>query len=588
MSKELFCPNPNCPLYRVSTQDNVVKFGSYKTKKGERGRFRCTKCGETFSERAMTDLYGLHADKKKVDQVIKQIKGGKSLRQISREMGMKLDTVRYWRDRFLNQGSIPTVKGKKYNRLVLKRRHILRSSPQASVGGKRGKSTMALDAASKEVLERAKSDGVKFILLQFIDILGMMKCVAIPLERLQDVLEKGLWFDGSSIQGFVRICESDMILCPDPLTYQVIPWKVEGRKSARFICDVHTPEGKPFDGDPRSILKRALAESNKLGYEFNTGPEVEFYLFKRENGKITTDPHDIGGYFDYPARDLASEVREDIVFALEAMGMISEMSHHEVGPGQHEIDVRYSDALSSADNTITLKYVIKSIASMHGLYASFMPKPLYGQAGSGMHVHQSLFDKKGKNLFFDKNDKYKLSELAYQYLAGQLSHAKALTAIVAPTVNSYKRLVSGYEAPVYICWGQVNRSALIRIPRYSPGREKSTRMELRCPDPSCNPYLAFAAMLKTGLEGIKKGMKPPKPVEEDVYKLGASQLEEKKIDMLPFSIKRAIEELKEDEVVKEALGKHTFENFYAAKQKEFDDYRMQITPWELDKYLEAL
>ncbi|NQT29829.1 MAG: type I glutamate--ammonia ligase [Candidatus Saganbacteria bacterium] len=447
---------------------------------------------------------------------------------------------------------------------------------------------MKLDATSKEVLDRAKADEIKFILLQFTDILGMIKCVTIPVERLQDVLEKGLWFDGSSIQGFVRICESDMILRPDPLTYQVIPWKVEGRKSARFICDVHTPDGKPFEGDPRSILKKVLAEAGKMGYVFNTGPEVEFYLFKKENGNITTVPHDIGGYFDYPARDFASEVREDIIFALEAMGMISDMSHHEVGPGQHEVDVRYSDALSSADNTITLKYVIKSIASQHGLYASFMPKPLFGEAGSGMHVHQSLFDKKGKNLFFDAKDKYKLSDLAYSYLAGQLAHAKALTAIVAPTVNSYKRLVSGYEAPVYICWGQVNRSALIRIPRYSQGREQSTRMELRCPDPSCNPYLAFAAMLKTGLEGIKNKMEPPKPVEEDVYKLDSAQLRDRKIDMLPFSIKRAIEELSRDNLIKEALGKHTFDNFYEAKSAEFDDYRMQITPWELDKYLEAL
>ncbi|MEA3493108.1 MAG: type I glutamate--ammonia ligase [Candidatus Margulisiibacteriota bacterium] len=561
MINELFCPNPNCPLYRVGGEDNVVKFGSYQTKGEERGRYRCNRCGETFSERAMTGLYGLHADKKKVDKVIKKIKGGDSLRKISREMDIKLDTVRYWRDRFIN-----------HNRQKVERRQ----------------SKMGLDSASKEVLERAKKEEIKFIQLQFTDILGMMKCVIIPLAKLHDAFEKGVWFDGSSIEGFVRIAESDMILKPDPLTYQVIPWKVEGRKSARLICDIHTPDGKPFEGDPRSILKRALAEAGKLGYEFNTGPEVEFYLLKKENGKITTVPHDIGGYFDYPSRDYASEVREDIIFALEAMGMTSEMSHHEVGPGQHEIDVKYSDALRSADNTITLKYVIKSIASQHDLYASFMPKPLYGEAGSGMHVHQSLFDKKGKNVFYDAKDKYKLSKIAHQYLAGQLSHAKALTAIVAPTVNSYKRLVSGYEAPVYICWGQVNRSALIRIPRYSAGREQSTRMELRCPDPSCNPYLAFAAMLTAGLDGIKKKMEAPAPVEEDVYKLNAAELKAKKIDMLPFSIKRSIEELEKDKVVKDALGSHTFANFFEAKTKEFDDYRMQITPWELDKYLEAL
>jgi len=445
-----------------------------------------------------------------------------------------------------------------------------------------------LRAKEHDVLKRAKADGIRFILLQFTDILGMMKCVTIPIARLQDILEKGIWFDGSSIQGFMRICESDMILRPDPSTYQVIPWKIEGKKSARFICDVHTPEGIPFEGDPRSILKRAVAEAGKMGYEYNTGPEVEFYLLKREDGKITTVPHDIGGYFDYPARDLASEVREDIIYALEAMGMTSEMSHHEVGPGQHEIDVKYSDALSSADNTITLKYVIKSIAAQHGLYASFMPKPLFGEAGNGMHVHQSLFNKKGKNAFFDPKDKYKLSEIAYSFLAAQLKHARALTAILAPTVNSYKRLVSGYEAPVYICWAQINRSALIRIPRYSPGREQSTRLELRCPDPSCNPYLAFASMLMVGLGGIKGGAKPPKPVEEDVYKLDSSRLKELNIGMLPFSIKRAIEELANDETIKAALGKHTFDQFYKTKLAEFDDYRMQVTPWEIEKYLEAL
>ncbi len=562
VSSQMFCPNPNCPLYRHTGGDNLVRFGSYKTKTGERGRYRCNQCGETFSERAMSGLYGLHSDKTKVDEAIKRIKKGESLRKISREMSIKLDTVRYWNDRFM-----------KRSRQKVERRQ----------------SKMGLDTASKEVLARAKADEIKFVLLQFTDILGMMKCVTIPAASLQNAFDKGVWFDGSSIEGFVRIAESDMILKPDPMTYQVIPWKTGGRKSARLICDIHTPEGKPFGGDPRSILKRALAEAGKMGYVFNTGPEVEFYLLKKDDaGRITTVPHDIGGYFDYPSRDYASEVREDITFALEAMGMTSEMSHHEVGPGQHEVDVKYSGALTSADNTITLKYVIKSIAAQHGLYASFMPKPLYGQAGSGMHVHQSLFDKKGKNAFFDPKDKYKLSAVAYSYLAGQLEHARGLTAIVAPTVNSYKRLVSGYEAPVYICWGQVNRSALIRIPRYSPGREQSTRMELRCPDPSCNPYLAFAAMLKTGLEGIKQGLTPPKPVEGDVYKFDAAKLKELNIHMLPFSIKRAIEELARDKVIKEALGDHTFRNFFEAKSKEFDEYRMQITPWELDKYLEAL
>lgn len=447
---------------------------------------------------------------------------------------------------------------------------------------------MALDAAAKEALERAKSDGVKFINLQFTDILGAIKSVAIPVQRLADVLDKGIWFDGSSILGFVRICESDMILKPDPATYMITPWTPAERKSARFLCDVYTPDNKPFEGDPRSILKKALNETARMGYVYNCGPEVEFYLFKKEDNKITTSPHDIGGYFDYSPRDMASNVRKDIVIALEAMGMEAEMSHHEVGPGQHEIDVRYANALTAADNAITLKYTIKAIAQKHDLYASFMPKPLYGEAGSGMHVHQSLFDKRGKNAFYDAKDKYRLSKLAYSFLAGQLRHAKALAAIVAPTVNSYKRLVSGYEAPVYICWAQINRSALIRIPRYSPGRELSTRIELRCPDPSCNPYLAFAAMLAAGLDGVKKGWTPPKPVEEDVYKLKPSQLAEMDVDMLPFSIKRAVEELKEDKVVQSGLGKHTFDKFVEAKLAEFDDYRMQITPWEIEKYLEAL
>ncbi|MFA4905226.1 MAG: type I glutamate--ammonia ligase [Candidatus Margulisiibacteriota bacterium] len=447
---------------------------------------------------------------------------------------------------------------------------------------------MVLDAASKEALERSKSDGIKFINLQFTDILGAIKSVAIPVERLADILDKGIWFDGSSILGFVRICESDMILKPDPATYMITPWTPAERKSARFLCDVYTPDNQPFEGDPRSILKAGLEKLKKTGYIYNCGPEVEFYLFKKEDNQITTSPHDVGGYFDYSPRDMASNVRKDIIIALEAMGMEAEMSHHEVGPGQHEIDVRYNNALTAADNTITLKYTIKAIAQRHDLYASFMPKPLYGEAGSGMHVHQSLFDKKGKNAFYDSKDKYRFSKLAYSFLAGQLKHAKALSAVVAPTVNSYKRLVSGYEAPVYICWAQINRSALIRIPRYSPGREQSTRMELRCPDPSCNPYLAFAAMLAAGMDGVEKGLTPPKPVEEDVYKLEPHQLEKMKVDMLPFSIKRAVEELKTDKVVSESLGKHTYDKFIEAKLAEFDDYRMQITPWEIEKYLEAL
>lgn len=443
----------------------------------------------------------------------------------------------------------------------------------------------------KSVIEKAAKENVKFIMLQFTDILGMLKSVTIPSSRLADAFEKGIWFDGSSIEGFARICESDMILFPDPNTYQIIPWRTIEHKTARLICDVFTPDCQPFIGDPRNILKTAISDAAKLGYIYNAGPEVEFYLFhKKENGDgLTTTPHDIGSYFDHPARDLANDVREDIVLALESMGMVFEMAHHEVGPGQHEIDIRYADALTAADNVITLKHVIKSIASQHGLYASFMPKPLFQQAGSGMHVHQSLFSvKENKNLFYDASDKYKLSKIAYNFMANQLEHAKALTAIVAPTVNSYKRLVSGYEAPVNICWGQINRSALIRIPRYSAGREEATRIELRCPDPSCNPYLAFAAMLKIGLDGIQKNSQPPKPIEENVYALNNAKLAELKIDTLPNNLEEAVNELKKDSIIKSALGEHTFNKFCSAKLKEHNDYRIQITPWELENYLEAL
>ncbi len=445
-----------------------------------------------------------------------------------------------------------------------------------------------LDEAAKEVLTKAHADAVKFINLQFTDILGTIKSVSIPIERLEDSLEKGTWFDGSSIEGFARIAESDMFLKPDPSTYGVIPWGTHERKVARLICDVYTPQGESFEGDPRGILKRALAEAKKEGFLYNTGPEVEFFLLKKEDGRITTVPHDIGGYFDYSPRDLASDVRRDIIMALEELGMEVEMSHHEVAPGQHEIDVRYSDALSSADNTITLKYTIKAIAQRYDLYASFMPKPIFGVNGSGMHTHQSLFDLKGKNAFYDEKDKYKLSKTAYGFLAGQLRHARGLSAVVAPTVNSYKRLVPGYEAPVYICWAQINRSALIRIPKYSPGREQSTRMELRCPDPSCNPYIAFAVMLKAGLDGIKNNLTPPPPVEEDVYHFEPSKLEELKIETLPASLVEALEELKKDKVIRDALGPHTFERFLEAKKAEWDNYRIQVSRWELDKYLEAL
>lgn len=440
---------------------------------------------------------------------------------------------------------------------------------------------------NKKVLDKAKEDKVKFVQLQFTDIHGSIKSVTIPLHRLPESLEKGTWFDGSSIEGFTRIAESDMYLKPDPNTYAVLPWETGEAATARFICDVYTPNGKPFEGDPRYILKKVMKEAEELGYEYNVGPELEFFLFKPKEDEIIPITHDKAGYFDFSPRDLAMKVRSDIIKALESMGLEVEMSHHEVAPGQHEIDFKYGNALKTADNAITFKHVVKSIAQKHGLHATFMPKPLFGVNGSGMHVHQSLFDKESKNAFFNAEDKYKLSIIAKSFVAGQLAHIKAMSAIVSPKVNSYKRLVPGYEAPVYICWAQINRSALIRIPRYSPGREKATRAEIRCPDPSCNPYLAFAVMLKAGLDGIKNKLIAPEPVEEDVYEFDEAKLEKHKIDRLPASLGEAMTELKKDKVIQEALGNHTYPIYLAAKKAEYDEYRLQVTPWEIEKYFES-
>ncbi len=446
----------------------------------------------------------------------------------------------------------------------------------------------SINREKEAVLERAKKDGVRFVDLQFTDLFGTVKSVTIPAEHLGESLEKGTWFDGSSIEGFTRICESDMYLMPDPKTYSVIPWRVlESGSTARMICDVYMPDGEPFEGDPRQILKKVLKEAEDMGYEYNTGPELEFFLFRSVDGCVKPLPHDNGGYFDL-SMDLAYGVRRDMILALERLGITVEMSHHEVAEGQHEIDFRYGPALSTADNAVTLKYAFKAIANMHGLHATFMPKPIYGVNGSGMHVHQSLFDKKGNNAFFDKEDEYKLSEAAYGFIAGQLENVRGMSAVIAPTVNSYKRLVPGYEAPVYICWGQRNRSALIRVPRYSPGREKATRAELRCPDPSCNPYLAFAVMLKSGLEGIKKKKKPPEPVDEDVYEFDSAKLEERYIKTLPGSLGEALAELSANKVVKEALGEHAYAQFLRNKTAEWDSYRMAVTDWEIDRYLEVL
>jgi len=437
-----------------------------------------------------------------------------------------------------------------------------------------------------DLIARVQQDKVRFISLQFTDIMGTIKSVTIPVGRLEEALERGVWFDGSSIEGFARIYESDMVLVPDPTTYHVLPWSAPERRRARLICDVHGPDGQPSANVPRQALKRMLAQAAERGYVYNVGPELEFFLFKRNDEHPTQPvPHDVGSYFDFSPRDEAQQVRSEIILALQGMGMQVEMSHHEVATGQHEIDFRYADALTSADNAVTFKYTVRAIAATHGIYASFMPKPIFGINGSGMHTHQSIFDAAGRNLFYDPDDEYNLSRLAYNFIAGQMAHARALSAVVAPTVNSYKRLTPGYEAPVYICWAQLNRSALIRVPAHGPQREGATRVELRCPDPSANPYLAFAAMLAAGIDGIERDLTPPPPVNEDVYGFDERDLHERAIGTLPGTLAEALDELERDEVIQEALGPAITEAFLRAKRTEWDEYRIQVTTWELERYL---
>ena len=440
--------------------------------------------------------------------------------------------------------------------------------------------------SKRDILEFSKRDRVQFVQLQFTDLNGLLKGITIPVSKLEDVLEDGLWFDGSSIEGFTRIFESDMYLVLDINTYAVVPWtKDNGAVVARFMCDVYMPDGKPFEGDPRFILKKQLERARKLGYIFNVGPELEFFLFRKENGKLMPLPHDTAGYFDQTT-DLAVEIRQDMTTALHGFGIDVEALHHEVAVGQHEIDFRYSDALTIADQASTLKFTLKYVAAHHNLHATFVPKPIAGINGSGMHVHQSLFSVDGKNLFFDAKDDYHLSKIAKYFIMGQLTHIKAMNAILNPTINSYKRLVVGYEAPVYIAWGQRNRSALIRIPRYTPGREKAVRAELRCPDPTANPYLAFAVMIAAGLDGIEKKMLPPPPVEENIYEFTDEEAKKRKIGVLSRDLTEAIEQLENDKVIRAALGDYVFAKLKDLKQQEWDEYRMQVTPWEIDRYLE--
>ena len=439
-----------------------------------------------------------------------------------------------------------------------------------------------------DIIERVKRENVQFIQLQFTDLNGHLKGVTIPISKLEGALEDGIWFDGSSVEGFTRIYESDMYLKLDRATYAIIPWTKNNSSQAtvaRFMCDVYMPDGMPFEGDPRYILKRQLERARKLGYVFNVGPELEFFLFRKDNPKLEPLPHDNASYFDQTT-DLAMEIRQEMTTALCGFGIDVEALHHEVASGQHEIDFRYADALKIADQTVTLKFTLKWVAAHHNLHATFMPKPICGINGSGMHVHQSLFSAEGKNLFYDPKDDYHLSKTAKYFIQGQLSHIKAMNAILNPTINSYKRLVAGYEAPVYIAWGQRNRSALIRIPRYTPGREKSVRAELRCPDPTANPYLAFAIMLATGLDGIQQKKMPPAPVEENIYEFSSVEASKRNIDVLPRDITEALTHLENDKIVREALGEYTSEKFKNLKLKEWDDYRLQVTPWELDQYLE--
>ncbi|MED3624165.1 type I glutamate--ammonia ligase [Neobacillus thermocopriae] len=435
----------------------------------------------------------------------------------------------------------------------------------------------------EDILRMAKEENVKFIRLQFTDILGTIKNVEIPSSQLEKALDNKMMFDGSSIEGFVRIEESDMYLYPDLDTWVIFPWTAEKGKVARLICDIYNSDGTPFAGDPRNNLKRVLKEMEELGFtDFNLGPEPEFFLFKLdEKGEPTLELNDKGGYFDLAPTDLGENCRRDIVLELEEMGFEIEASHHEVAPGQHEIDFKYADALTACDNIQTFKLVVKTIARKHGLHATFMPKPLFGVAGSGMHMNLSLF-KNGENAFYDPNADLKLSDTARHFIAGILKHATSFTAVTNPTVNSYKRLVPGYEAPCYVAWSAQNRSPLIRIPA---SRGMSTRCEIRSVDPSANPYLAMAVLLKAGLDGIKNKLTPPAPVDRNIYVMTAEERIEEGIIDLPATLAQALELLKNNEVVKAGLGEHIFERFVDAKEIEWDMFRTVVHPWEREQYL---
>ncbi|MFB6146523.1 MAG: type I glutamate--ammonia ligase [Halobacteriaceae archaeon] len=437
------------------------------------------------------------------------------------------------------------------------------------------------------VIDRIEAEDVDFLRLQFTDILGTVKNVSIPASQAEKAFEEGIYFDGSSIEGFVRIQESDMRLDPDPSTFAVLPWRDgDDGRAARLICDViNTTTGEPFAGDPRTVLKRAIDRAEEMGYTMNAGPEPEFFVFEKdEDGRATTDTHDAGGYFDLAPKDLATDLRRDIIYALEEMGFEVEASHHEVARGQHEIDFKYDDALTTADNIATFRSVVRATAELHDLHATFMPKPIAGINGSGMHTHVSLFED-GDNAFHDADDEFNLSGEAYSFLAGVLEHAPAISAVTNPNVNSYKRLVPGYEAPIYVAWSDVNRSALIRKP--AARIPAASRIEFRSPDPSCNPYLALAAILHAGLDGIERDLDCPDPVRENIYEFDEQKREEYGIDTLPSTLGQAVEALEDDDVVLDALGDHVAEMYVEAKSEEYTEYLASVSEWELDRYLET-
>lgn len=441
-----------------------------------------------------------------------------------------------------------------------------------------------IDYTADEIIKHAQEENVRFLRLMFTDIMGTIKNVEVPISQLKKVLDNKMMFDGSSIEGFVRIEESDMYLYPDLSTWLIFPWENQHGKVARLICDIYNPDGTPFAGDPRGNLKRILKNMNDLGFtSFNLGPEPEFFLFKLdEEGEITTDLNDKGGYFDFSPMDLGENCRRDIVLELEKMGFEVEASHHETAPGQHEIDFKYADVIEACDNIQTFKLVVKTIARKHGLHATFMAKPLYGIAGSGMHCNMSLF--KGKeNAFFDEEGDRQLSKTAYQFMAGLLDHARAFTAVCNPTVNSYKRLVPGFEAPVYVAWSGHNRSPLIRIPE---ARGLSTRLELRSVDPTANPYLAMAVLLEAGLDGIRRELTPPPAVDRNIYVMTEEEREAAQIYDLPSTIHNAIKALRKDPVMIDALGQHIYGNFNEAKRMEWAAYRQTVSEWEREQYLE--